>query len=45
MLDNGVRHLSFYSWEDKIYENFMIDVMKALEPRIEEKNVIIADQN
>ena len=35
---------SFYTWQDEQYRSFMLEVLQALEPRIEPANTIIFDE-
>ena len=31
----------FFSWDDQVYRDFMIEVLQNLEPRVEEKGTIL----
>ena len=35
---------SYYTWNDFVYRNFMMDLMQHLEPRFEQKNTILIDE-
>jgi hypothetical protein len=35
----------FFSWDDEDYKNMMFEVLMSLEPRLEEANVTIIEEN
>ena len=35
---------SFYTWENQLYRNFMMSLLSVLEPRKEERNVIMYNE-
>jgi hypothetical protein len=32
---------SFFSWNDEVYHNFMMDILRTLEPRQEDPNTYL----
>ena len=41
--DNNMQNI-FYTWNDQVYKNFMMDILFSLEPRIELANKILFDE-
>lgn len=35
---------AFYNWENEYYQTFMLDILQNLEPRFEDKNVVLINE-
>lgn len=39
-----IKKYNYYNWTDQYYRNFMVELLKNLQPRMEEKDIILFNE-